>query len=77
MLTEALKMDPVNVEALFYRGVAYLDSDAPQKALQDLNIVLDRNPDYKKSFYIVLSIAYRRVNDYISAIRTVLLFLIA
>lgn len=26
-------------------------------------------PDYRKTMFIVLSIAYRRVNDYLSAIR--------
>ena len=27
-------------------------------------------PDYRKTMFIVLSIAYRRVNDYTSALRT-------
>jgi Tfp pilus assembly protein PilF len=32
-------------------------------------MLLDRCPDYRKTAFIVLSIAYRRVNDFNSALR--------
>jgi tetratricopeptide (TPR) repeat protein len=47
-----------------------LDNGQPEKAIIDLNELIDMCPDYRKTVFIVLSIAYRRVNDYTGALRT-------
>lgn len=59
-----------NYDALFYKGVAALDSSLPEKAISDLNELIEACPDYRKTMFIVLSIAYRRINDYTGALRT-------
>ena len=41
----------------------------PEKAILDLEELMKICTDYRKTMFIVLSIAYRRVNDYLSAIR--------
>jgi hypothetical protein len=38
--------------------------------VEDLNLLIERCPDYRKTVFIVLSIAYRRVNDFPGALRT-------
>ena len=50
--------------------MAALDQGQAQKAIQDLNELSEICPDYRKTMFIVLSIAYRRVNDYTGALRT-------
>lgn len=62
--------NPTNYDALFYRAVANLDQELASKAVSDLEQLMKVCPDYRKTMFIVLSIAYRRVNDYLSAIRT-------
>ena len=42
----------------------------PEKAIKDLEELMKICSDYRKTMFIVLSIAYRRVNDYLSSIRT-------
>lgn len=68
--TKCQSINKSNYDALFYRGVTNLDSGQPQKAIQDLNELTEICPDYRKTMFIVLSIAYRRMNDYTSALRT-------
>jgi tetratricopeptide (TPR) repeat protein len=68
--TKCLGVDKTNVDALFYRGVTNLDQGLPQKAIEDLSKLLEQCPDYRKTAFIVLSIAYRRINDYTQALRT-------
>jgi len=63
-------LNPNNFDALFYRAVANLDFGQPLKSIEDLNLLLDRCPDYRKTVFIVLSIAFRRVNDYVGALKT-------
>jgi len=70
MFTKSLTANKLNFDALFYRAVTLLDSGQPQKAIIDLNELIEVCPDYRKTIYIVLSIAHRRVNDYIGALRT-------
>lgn len=70
MFTKSLTANKLNFDALFYRAVTLLDSGQPQKAIIDLNELIEVCPDYRKTIYIVLSIAHRRVNDYIAALRT-------
>ena len=69
MFTKSLQVNKTNYDALFYRAVTNLDQELPEKAINDLEDLLKICPDYRKTMFIVLSIAYRRVNDYLSAIR--------
>lgn len=69
MFTKSLQVNKTNYDALFYRAVTNLDQELPEKAISDLEDLLKICPDYRKTMFIVLSIAYRRVNDYLSAIR--------
>ena len=57
-------LNPNNYDALFYKAVANLDLGQPQNAVQDLEKLLQLCPDYRKTFLITLSIAYRRTNDF-------------
>ncbi len=47
-----------------------MDNGQPDKAIADLNELIEMCPDYRKTVFIVLSIAYRRINDYTGALRT-------
>ena len=69
MFTKSLSANKTNYDALFYRAVTNLDQELPEKAIDDLEDLLKICPDYRKTLFIVLSIAYRRVNDYPSAIQ--------
>jgi tetratricopeptide (TPR) repeat protein len=69
MFTKSLNANKTNYDALFYRAVTNLDQEMPEKAIKDLEELVKICGDYRKTMFIVLSIAYRRVNDYISAIR--------
>jgi len=68
--SKSYSLNPHNFDALFYRAVANLDFGQPAKSVEDLNLLLERCPDYRKTVFIVLSIAYRRVNDFLGALRT-------
>ena len=70
MFTKSYTLNKTNYDALFDRAVAGLDSGQPQQAITDLNDLVDQCPEYRKTMFIVLSIAYRRVNDYTGAQRT-------
>ena len=70
MFSKSLSINKVNYDALFYRAVSNLDSGQPSKAIADLTDLVEKCPDYRKTMFIVLSIAYRRVNDYTGALRT-------
>ena len=59
--TKAIEMNGGHVNALFYRGVTYLDAENPEKAALDFQNLINIQPDYKRTVYIVLSIAYRRL----------------
>ena len=69
MFTKALGLNKMCYDALFYRAVSYLDSAQPNKAVVDLADLIEQCPDYRKTMFIVLSIAHRRVNDYVNALR--------
>ena len=68
--SKILRFDPDNSDARFYRAVCYLDWKKNTKAIEDLNYLLEKNPMHRKISYIVLSIAYRRSNDYLGSLRT-------
>jgi tetratricopeptide (TPR) repeat protein len=67
--TQSLSLNRGNFDALFYRGVCQLDHGQPEKAVADLNELIEACPEYRKTVYIVLSIAYRRQGDYTGALR--------
>lgn len=68
--TSAIQINEKHFDAIFYRAVSNLDFGQPQKAVDDLNLLLEKCPNYRKTAFIVLSIAYRRINDYVGALRT-------
>lgn len=70
MFSKSLQANKTNYDALFYRAVTNLDQELPEKAINDLEELIKICSDYRKTMFIVLSIAYRRVNDYLSAIRS-------
>ena len=62
--SKSLACNKINYDALFYRAVSNLDGGQPQLAITDLNELIEQCPEYRKTMFIILSIAYRRVNDY-------------
>lgn len=70
VFSKSLSLNAGNYDALFYRAVASLDSGQPQKAINDLTELAEKCPDYRKTMFIVLSIAYRRVNNFTGALNT-------
>lgn len=70
MFTKSIASNKMNFDALFYRAVSNLDFGQPAKAIADLSMLCEECPDYRKTMFIVLSIAYRRVNDFTGALRT-------
>ncbi len=49
--------------------MSQLDNGQAEKAIVDLNELIESCPDYRKTVFIILSIAYRRINDYTGALR--------
>jgi len=70
VFTKALDFDYNNLEVLFYRGISLLDFGKPQDAIKDLKRILSIKPDYKKLVYLVLSIAYKRLDKKEAALQT-------
>ncbi len=59
--SHALKSHPGHQDAKFYRAISYLDSGNPQKCSVELQELIDENPTYNRTSYVVLSISYRRM----------------
>ena len=57
------------LEARFYLGVSYLDSNQPLLSIKQFCIMIQIKPDYKHLAYLILSLAYRRVNQHSHAIK--------
>ena len=57
------KKNLIGLEARFYCGVNQLDSNQPLLAIQEFQNLNQMKPDFKHLAYIMLSIAYRRVNQ--------------
>lgn len=68
----SLKLNPVNKDSKYYRAICYLDIENPKKCIADLNEIINIDPMYNKTVYIVLSIAYRREKDLSSSIKAVI-----
>lgn len=62
-MTHSLKVNPHNHDALYYRAICYLDSEQAKKCIKDLQDLMDQDPTYNKTIYVVQSIAHRREND--------------
>lgn len=70
VFSDALKMNNLNFEAKFYRGITYLDSGNSLKAINELTEIIENVPNFKNTVYLVLAIAYMRLNDIIAALKT-------
>jgi len=69
VFTDALSVNSMNFEAMFYRGITYLDSGNPKKAITELSLIIENAPMFKNTVYLVLSISYMRVNDVFAALK--------
>jgi tetratricopeptide (TPR) repeat protein len=69
LFTKALKINNSNYEAMFYKGMTYLDNGDPSKAVKELANVIQKMPNFKNTVYLVLSIAYMRDNDIMAALK--------
>lgn len=67
--TQALKINNSNYDAVFYKGMTYLDNGNPLKAVKELSAVIENIPNYNNTVFLVLSIAYMRSNDIMSALK--------
>ncbi|CAI2370054.1 unnamed protein product [Moneuplotes crassus] len=67
-LTKALKVNEHNYDAMFFKGVTYLDSGNPSKAIKELTMIIENVPNFKNTVYLVLSTCYMRNNDTVSAL---------
>ncbi len=66
--TETIDNQPANVQARYWRGVAYRDSDRPDAALRDLTVVAESESDYRTDAAIDISMIYFNRNDNESAL---------
>jgi len=57
LFTKSLKANQTNYDALFYRAVTHLDQEIPEKAIADLEELMKLCSDYRKTMFIVMSIA--------------------
>lgn len=57
------------LDEIFYKGIKSLDSGEPKKAISYFNRIVDNVYNNKKMAYIVLSIAYRRTQNYTEALK--------
>lgn len=60
--TKALKIEPNNLTALFYRGACYYFTDEYKKSIADLNIVIKEAPDYANSYFF-RGLSYASLGD--------------
>mmetsp|Transcript_13041 Transcript_13041/g.12892 ORF Transcript_13041/g.12892 Transcript_13041/m.12892 type:complete len:83 (+) Transcript_13041:196-444(+) len=63
-------MNTSNKDAKYYRAICYLDNEQEKKCISELNQLIETDPNYNKTIYIILSIAYRRENDLGNSIKT-------
>ena len=69
--TLSLKTFPSNHDSKYYRAICHLDFENAKKCIQDLSELIEADPTYNKTVYIILSIAYRRENDINNSLRSV------
>jgi tetratricopeptide (TPR) repeat protein len=66
--TQALKDEPANMRARYWRAIAYRDSARPEAALADLTAVADSESDLRATAAIDISMIYFNRNDNQSAL---------
>ncbi|MFZ0777943.1 MAG: hypothetical protein WAM74_15755, partial [Xanthobacteraceae bacterium] len=66
--TETINNQPANVQARYWRGVAYRDLGQPDAALRDLTVVADSENDFRTDAAIDISMIYFNRNDNESAL---------
>ena len=69
--TASLKFNNAYKDAKYYRAICYLDLDNTKKCISELNELIEMDPAYNQTTYIVLSIAYRRTDDLSNAVKIV------
>lgn len=69
VFSSALKANSTNYEAMFYRAITYLDIGNPNQTILELNKIIENVPNFKNTIYLILSIAYLRVNDILSSLK--------
>jgi tetratricopeptide (TPR) repeat protein len=67
----SLKYCNANKDSKYYRAICYLDNENSKKCINDLNELIEIDPGYNQTVYIVLSIAYRRENDLNNSLKAV------
>ena len=53
--TKAIKVNEHNYDASFFKGVTYLDSGNPSKAIKELKKIIENVPNFMNTVYLVLS----------------------
>lgn len=69
--TASLKFNNAYKDAKYYRAICYLDIDNTKKCISELNELIEMDPIYNQTTYIVLSIAHRRTDDLSNAVKIV------
>ncbi len=66
MLSEAIKLDQQNIDAKFYKALSLLDSGQNQDAIDGLKDIIKTGTSINHApvCHILLSIAYKRLNDF-------------
>jgi lipopolysaccharide biosynthesis regulator YciM len=68
LFTEALAVDQRNTDARFFRAVSKLDSGNIPESIVELKEIIAGGSSHSPVCHILLSIAYKRTNDQLSAI---------
>ena len=63
LFSEALIQEPQNTDAKFYRAISQLDSGLLAEAVSELKDILDMRSNHSPVCHILLSIAYKRLNN--------------
>ena len=64
-------MDNKLLEANYLMGVCYLGQFEYEKSAKEFNLVIEKNPAYRKNIYLLSSIAYKKLNNTAQAIKIV------
>jgi len=67
---QAYKLNSKNTNALLYKGIALIDMNKPNSAIQVLKELTLKNSKVVKPAYLLLSMAYKRMNDLESALKS-------
>ena len=69
MFNTGLDEDFFNLVLLFYRAISYLDINEPENTVKNLIWLIIIKPDYNKLAYLILSIAHKRMQNDIDALK--------